>query len=89
MSEDKNKQLVHLLGSISGEAAQLVEKLTGKMHKVIVIALDGENVHYVSNGLPFHHVKAACEVVSQSIEKASVKEPSRLLLPEAVRAAMN
>lgn len=90
MSQDslKQKQVINLLGAICGEAAQLLQQLTGKEHRVVILALDGETVQYGSP-LPPQHIKQACQVVAEQITSIEGKNPKRLILPESVRQAMN
>lgn len=84
----KQSQIINLLAAISGEAQQLLEKLTGKTHRVIVLSLDGELVHYGSPLSP-QVIKQACEVVAEQIRQIEGKNPKRLILPESIRQAMN
>lgn len=86
MSTEKDAQIANLLGGIANESSALLGKLTGKPQATIVITLDGERLHWMST-LPVDKVLAVMECVTAQIKEST--PGTKLILPEAVRMAMN
>ena len=86
MNSEKDAQIANLLGAIANEASALLGKLSGKPQATIVITLDGERLHYMST-LPVDKILAVAECIVAQLKEQT--PGTKLILPEAVRMAMN